>query len=239
MELATAVKIAKIAAEQLKSEEKRHRIFIIAVSLVILVLFLFSSVIYLAMHPLESMSNMLKEQLAGVNDTICVQEDDVLIKKYPDIEQTIWQFLKGLGFTDEGAAATMGNMVVESSFNPAANHNDHYFGLCQWGGGRWQGNDFSLTGFSQKCEKEWSDLQVQLTFFYMECSTYYANVYLLMGKTKDVVYATDYFCTYYEGCVGSSGNWAYSTVNGKAYQGLANRRRYAEWYLKKYGLGGG
>lgn len=159
------------------------------------------------------------------------------MSEFKQNEDAVWHFLKEIGFSDIGAAAVMGNAKIESSFNPTANHNNHYFGLFQWGGGRWNGNEISLSEFSKS--GSWCDLETQLNFFNLECSKSYENVYNQMKTATDLVYATDYFCVWYEGCIGNSGNWAYSVINNKAYQCLADRRAYAQAYYQKYASGEG
>lgn len=159
---------------------------------------------------------------------------NVQIGDFTEVELTVWDFLKQIGFNDIGCAAVMGNMKVESSFNVAANHNDHYFGLCQWGGGRWQGNAISLTSYACQVGTEWYDLGTQLNFFNLECSQSYNDVYMQMRNATEIIYATDYFCAKYEICIGTLGNWAYSVIDGKPYQCLVDRRAYAQAYYEKY-----
>ena len=151
-----------------------------------------------------------------------------------DNETAVWKFLEAIGFNEIGRAAVMGNMKIESGFNPNANHNDRYYGLCQWGGGRWNGNPLNLSGFAASCGTPWNDFQTQLNYFNAECSTSFSNVYMQMKNATDIIYATDYFCCYYEICPGEIGNWATSIIDGKAYQCLADRRAYAQAYYQKY-----
>ena len=168
------------------------------------------------------------------NDDSSVSIGHIQIGESSEMEQAVWEFLHTIGFNDIGAAAAMGNIKIESSFNPAANHNNNYFGICQWGGGRWQGNTLSLLSFAGQSGTEWYNLETQLNFFNLECSTSYSNVYMQMKNATDIIYATDCFCVYYEGCVGTLGNWANSVINGQPYQCLADRRAYAQAYYKKY-----
>ncbi len=146
-------------------------------------------------------------------------------------EEAVHQFLIEIGFNEIGACATMGNIDVESGFNSAANNGGHHFGICQWGGGRW-------TALVEFCRpKEWYDLEAQLNFFSHECQSAYKDVYMQMVNATDLTYATDYFCTKYEICIGAGGAWTYSLVDGKPYQDLLKRRAKAELYYAKYGKG--
>ena len=52
-----------------------------------------------------------------------------------DVTEQIWNFLtKNMGCSQTGAAAIMGNMEQESTFDPKADNGTHH-GLCQWGWG--------------------------------------------------------------------------------------------------------
>lgn len=231
MDPVTVAKIAHIAAQQLKDEKKRQRLLIIAITIACLVLFLFSTVVYIVTNPLDA---IFGEHTYDFN--VDINTSTVTIKDYSKVEDTVWYFLKDIGFSDYGAAGVMGNIKIESSFRTSANHNNRYFGLCQWGGGRWQGNPLSLSSFASLKGTNWTDLQTQLSFFDIECRTSYSKVYEQMKNATSVQYATDYFCTRYEICPGQLGNWAYSMVDGKAYQALADRRKYAEHYYNHYAV---
>lgn len=224
MDVVTAIKVAKIIQEQLKSEEKRKQLLSIILTIVAIVMMLLSLAVYIVTNPIDAIFNG-PEGGDGSN---------VKIGNYTEVEDTVWHYLKEIGFNDFGAAGVMGNIRVESSFNTASNNRNHYFGLFQWGGGRWDGNPLSLSSFAYLKGTSWTDLQTQLSFFEMECRSSYSRVYKQMQNADDVIYACDYFCTYYEVCVGATGNWAYSLVDGKPYQRLEDRRQYAEFYYSHY-----
>jgi len=233
MDPVTAFKIAQAAAQQLKEEKKRERLLTIVLVLTGAVLFLYSIAVYIVTHPLDAL----------FGDPFIPSESNVSIKKYSEVEDTVWFYLKDIGFSDCGAAGVMGNIKAECNFNPADCYNGIYHGLCQWGMGRWEGNVVkqkgktivvNLKGFSELRGTDWTDLETQLYFFDLECRVAYPNVYKQMTIATDVQYACDYFCTKYEDCVGKSGDWAYSMVDGKPYQALATRRRYAEFYYNHY-----
>lgn len=227
MDPVVAAKVAKMLTEQLKSEEKRTRLLSLVLSIFAVLWFMSSAIIYMIEHPIETLigSDSTQQQIT---------ESNVSIKSFSCIEDTVWYYLKEIGFNDYGAAAVMGNIRVESSFRTNANHNNHYFGHCQWGGGRWYGNAVSLSSYAALKGTDWTDLQTQLSFLEIECRMSYPSVYKQMKNATETQYACDYFCTYYEGCVGQLGNWAYSRVNGKPYQCLGDRRKYAEEYYSHY-----
>lgn len=221
MDPVTVAKVAKLAAEQLKSEENRKRLLIAIISIVMSIVFVFSAITYIITNPIDV--------IFGDGDGIKISDN---IKINPShVEKSVWDFLKALGFSDAGAAGTMGNMCAESHFNPSDEYCGHY-GICQWGGERYS----RLVNFAGKTP--WNNLQTQLEFFAMECQKYYNSVWNEMTNATDVIRATDYFCAAYEICPGTLGNWAYSTIDGKAYQGLADRRAYAKEYMQKFAVGG-
>lgn len=85
----------------------------------------------------------------------------------PDMEEVarkIYEFLIAKGLTPEAACAILGNIEQESSFNPAANNGNHHFGLCQWGGSRWQ----ALKNLAASRGVDWFDLDLQLDFLWDE-----------------------------------------------------------------------
>jgi len=234
MDPVLVAKAVILAAKQVKSEERRQTLLIILLSVLVLIGFLFSVVTYIVTHPIDA---FFYDGSSNIEVT-----DNIKITTTSNVELKIWNYMKEIGFSDAGAAAALGNMKAESGFNPSASNGSH-FGICQWGGGRWKGNKISLLDYSTRCGLMWNDLDVQLNFFRAECifssdkgiETSFYKVYKEMQNATDVIYATDYFCCKYEICPGTLGNWAYSVVDNKPYQGLADRRAYALAYYKKFG----
>lgn len=87
-------------------------------------------------------------------------------------EEKVWNYLMNDGFTEEAAAAVMGNVGGESSFDPAnvqSSWGSGAAGAFQWetygvDGTRW-GN---MRDYCQSQGKEWTDLLAQLQFFTQE-----------------------------------------------------------------------
>ncbi|MEG2006757.1 MAG: phage tail tip lysozyme [Raoultibacter sp.] len=90
-------------------------------------------------------------------------------------EAIVAKFLKEKGLDDIHAAAVMGNMRAESGgecgtdFNSGAveEGNGIGHGICQWSYERWNG-DGGLSAFADSQNKLWTDLTVQLDFFWLE-----------------------------------------------------------------------
>lgn len=137
----------------------------------------------------------------------------------------IYDFLLAKGVPPVGAAAILGNIEGESSFNPAATNGTHD-GLCQWGGGRLTG----LRTYASSKGKEWTDVQTQLEYMWSELEGNYSNVKeVIMSATEfnDMEYATWYFGRYYEIFFISTN---YETSRGKT----AQRYEYAKKWYKEW-----
>lgn len=137
----------------------------------------------------------------------------------------IYDFLLSKGVPPVGAAAILGNIEGESSFNPAATNGTHD-GLCQWGGGRLTG----LRTYASSKGKEWTDVQTQLEYMWSELEGNYSNVKeVIMSATEfnDMEYATWYFGRYYEIFFTSTN---YESSRGKTAQRYEYAKRwYTEW----------
>ncbi len=115
------------------------------------------------------------------------------------MEKKIWNILKDNGFSDIQAAATIGNLYVESAgLDPSAIERETSvgIGLVQWSYGR----RTKLEKFAKSKGKKWSDFNVQMEFFIKEVrSSEFHNPY---KKTFENPYsindATEAFCFGYE-----------------------------------------
>lgn len=108
----------------------------------------------------------------------------------------IWNKLQGLGFGDIHTAAIMGNMAIESGFDPAINEIDGGggFGLCQW-----DDRKGSLAEYAQRAGKDPSDLDIQLQFIKYELQgSESAAAAEFFAETSNIDRATEIFCTKYE-----------------------------------------
>lgn len=108
----------------------------------------------------------------------------------------IWNKLQGLGFGDIHTAAIMGNMAIESGFDPAINEygGGGGFGLCQWDDRK--GN---LAEYAQRAGKDPSDLDIQLQFIKYELQgSESAAAAEFFAETSNIDNATEIFCRKYE-----------------------------------------
>ena len=139
-------------------------------------------------------------------------------------KQIIWDFFKSKGFTNYGIAGLMGNIYVESGFNPknlqnngnkALNMTDeeytaavdsgkyslakfkkdgYGFGLAQW---TYHSRKASLYNFAKKQNKSIGNLQMQLDFLYKELKGY-KEVINVLKTAKSVREASDIVMLKYE-----------------------------------------
>jgi LysM repeat protein len=81
--------------------------------------------------------------------------------------------LESRGFTKEQAAAIVGNMWAESTFNPSAENSIGAIGLLQWLGDRKK----ALLKFAKQKSRPWSDFNLQLDFIKYELLDAYNGEY--------------------------------------------------------------
>lgn len=109
----------------------------------------------------------------------------------------VYDFLLSKGVPPVGAAAIMGNIEGESSFNPSAVNSLGCSGLCQWYKGRFD----NLKSLASSKGTSWTDVDTQLEHLWHELETSYTSVKdVIMNATEesDMEYATWYFGRYYE-----------------------------------------
>lgn len=119
--------------------------------------------------------------------------------------EIVWNFLKSEGFTDEGAAAVLGNFLAESGCEPAKAEGIYDrkvyeipptggYGLAQWT------SEDRVAGLERKAAqmgKPVHDMSVQLAWFREECISY--GTWDKVKKATDIDSATYLFEQEYEG----------------------------------------
>ncbi len=146
-----------------------------------------------------------------------------------DNQEKVWNYLKSKGFTDEQAAAIMGNFAWESgdpTFNKATSSEQVSggggFGIAQWTGGR----RTEITQAASSQGKQLTDLSFQLDYFYSEIQTRTdrnggsATQEAELKKIINVDEATEYVMYNYE-------------QPGTPH--LEERKSYAKQFFEKYG----
>lgn len=139
-------------------------------------------------------------------------------------KKVIWDFFKTKGFTDCGIAGLMGNIYVESGFNPQNlegkgnnalkmtddeytkavdsgaysydlfQRDTHGFGLVQW---TYHTRKAALFNYAKKCNKSIGDLNMQLEFLYGELKGY-PSVFKALQTATTVREASDIVMLQYE-----------------------------------------
>lgn len=83
-----------------------------------------------------------------------------------EVESQVASFFREKGLDDLQIAAIMGNMYAESGMNPGSEEgggtNANGIGLCQWTNGR----HTNLVNYAKSVGKSWTEVQVQLDFFW-------------------------------------------------------------------------
>lgn len=110
-------------------------------------------------------------------------------------------YLKGLNYSRAQRAGILGNMQIESGFNPGAyNAIEGAIGICQWEGGR----RTALQAFAKTLGKSESDLSAQLAFFHLEMTTGFAPVNAMIRVSNNPATVASIFDASYERSAGTS-----------------------------------
>lgn len=135
-------------------------------------------------------------------------------------QRMAYDFLIKQGLTQGMALGLMGNINVESGFNPNA-QKGQYYGLLQWNSSRQQ----SLKAFADKIHGDIGDIATQLAFIVYELKNSEANAYNEVTQKSHTPeeYAYNIDKTYVRSNGGT--NW--------------QRQQYAREYYNKYAIGSG
>lgn len=118
-----------------------------------------------------------------------------------DNAQTIRRFLLNHGLTPAQAAGVMGNIEVESGFNPGTyNSGEGAIGIVQWEGGRRS----ALQQFAAARGTSETDLETQLEFMWHEWQTSEAAAFRQIKSSTTASQAAAADDQYYERSSGSS-----------------------------------
>lgn len=140
----------------------------------------------------------------------------------------IYDFLLAKGVPPVGAAAILGNIQSESSFNPKAVNESGHTGLCQW-----DADDrlVKLKTFASNKQAQWTDVNIQLEYMWSELETTYASVKdVIINATEEseMEYATWYFARYYEIYFANSDDFEASKNES------AERYEYAQYWYSQW-----
>ena len=154
-------------------------------------------------------------------------------------EEKVWFALLNAGYTKEGAAGILGNLQVESHFNPTAESSAGYYGIVQWDK---DGRKQNLINYCNQNGLDYTTLEGQIQFMIYELQTDYKKVsdYLKTTTDSPELTAQEVACGY-EGCIGSTGSndapyqgSLYPNQVGKTYQALGSRKSYALQYYEQF-----
>lgn len=100
-----------------------------------------------------------------------------------EVESQVALFFREKGLDDLQIAAIMGNMYAESGMNPGSEEgggtNANGIGLCQWTNGR----HTNLVNYAKSVGKSWTEVQVQLDFFWDHDSWgYWSRAYTIRSE---------------------------------------------------------
>lgn len=145
------------------------------------------------------------------------------------IHATFNYLIREEGFTPEAAAGVIGNMAVESCFDPRTISPLDYYGLFQWntssGGEYWW---YDIESYLTANGYDWSSFEGQVKAM-LHCSNRgFLTDELLeeLKKLKNVEQAAELFAVFYECCTGGDSTTQYYRP-GSYYQDLNTRKEEA------------
>lgn len=108
---------------------------------------------------------------------------DLEVQGMNEVESQVASFFREKGLDDLQIAAIMGNMYAESGMNPGSEEgggtNANGIGLCQWTNGR----HTNLVNYAKSVGKSWTEVQVQLDFFWDHDSWgYWSRAYTIRSE---------------------------------------------------------
>lgn len=89
-----------------------------------------------------------------------------------NVPEQVWDFLMSKGIGSQATAAIMGNMEAESSYDPTSVNEIGATGLCQW----YDTRATALKNYAASKGTDWSDVQTQLEYLWIECTGAYSGV---------------------------------------------------------------
>lgn len=165
-----------------------------------------------------------------IEERIVEEKKSSITNDSSETEKKMWIccYLQEQGFTLESAAGIIGNIAVESHFDSSALSPLGYYGLCQWNTNWW----YYIDNWMQNNGYDCSSFEGQVRAI-VECSAkgqLNQELYEQLKCCQNVEQATELFCIFYEGCVGTTGNGDAEPVyyaNGYTYQALQLRKEEA------------
>ncbi len=144
-----------------------------------------------------------------------------------DAMDYIWNYFKSKGYCDEAIAGIMGNISVESSFNPKAENSSGYYGICQWDKkGRKAVMMAQFPSTYTTVEGQCDFVMYEIGNSVKQCSNLNMNDPYTFLSSKDstvksssdkVELCTFLFCKYFERCVTKDDNRSFANAKN-AYQ---------------------
>ena len=104
----------------------------------------------------------------------------------------VWNVLRKNGFTEQGAAGVLGNLMGEHGFNTDG---ENVIGIAQWTS---EGRKSKLKAFAKARGKSYHDFETQVAFMVKEAKGSYKTTWDKTRKCSDVNKATQIWCDGYE-----------------------------------------
>jgi hypothetical protein len=145
-----------------------------------------------------------------------------------DNEEKAWNYLTGKGLTGEQAAGIMGNIAIESHFDPLASNAGNYLGIAQWDvAGRWA----ALVRWAHANGLDERKFETQLKYLWKEATTRTSGNIEGLKKYNDIPHTTWYWGRFFEVAIisGSTSETPLTNV-----QALSERTTAAQDIFDRY-----
>lgn len=185
-------------------------------------------------------SSSVTENLVENSSAVIVGEGNNIFEQYyngssTDLINTVWDTFVSYGYSEQQAAAILGNMYGESKFNTSVTNSIGAFGLCQWFDRKQK-----LFDYAAAIGEDVSNYDVQIKFAFMELdrnNSYpyancqwtpsYAQSYSEWVTSSDVPTLTLAMCLNWERPF-TPNAWYSGNVKPEEKQNVADRIAFAE-----------
>lgn len=178
----------------------------------------------------ESQEYHEEEEETIISEVVILLSDITTESSTEDyIRAAMYYFVNEQGFTPKGAAGILGNIAVESGFNPLAyNQSGHWTGTCQWNEYWWQ----DIVAWCKENGYDEYSFEGQIRAI-VECPNDGCMNEYWWGKLKgmeNIDQATELFTVFYEGCINTEGGGDPTEyyAKGSNYNGLNLRKSQAK-----------
>lgn len=141
---------------------------------------------------------MLNDDLTGTEESDTDTGTVITGSLVNPVADTVFNFLIGKGLREFQVFGVLGNMQAESGLNPSAEQYPGNYNLGGKGLVQWDDRKYNLYDYAEANNKQWQDLQLQLSFMWHELMTTESYAYDKLINSTNIEDATLKFHDFYE-----------------------------------------